>query len=47
MKKIIVGLAVAATLLGGLTACSNDADVASKNLSKDADNFKIDRKSVV
>lgn len=46
MKKIIVGLAVAATLLGGLTACSNDADVASKNLSKDADNFKIMRRIV-
>jgi hypothetical protein len=46
VKKIIVGLAVAATLLGGLTACSNDADVASKNLSKDADNFKIMRRIV-
>ena len=46
MKKIIVGLAVAATLLGGLTSCSSDADVASKNLSKDADNFKIPRRVV-
>lgn len=27
-----------------LASCSDDADVASKNLSKDADNFKVQRK---
>lgn len=30
----------------GLAACENDADVASKNLSKDADNFKVYRRVV-
>lgn len=30
----------------GLSACSSDADVASQNLSKDADNFKILRRVV-
>lgn len=29
-----------------LTSCSSDADVASHNLSKDADNFKIERQIV-
>jgi hypothetical protein len=40
---------IAAVILGGigLTACSsNDADVVSKNLSTDADNFKIARRVV-
>ena len=36
----------AAILAGGLTACSNDADVASHNLSKAADNFEIQRRVV-
>ena len=43
MKKVI------AVLLGALfflTACSDDADVASKNLSKAADNFEIQRRVV-
>jgi hypothetical protein len=41
--------AVAAAVLAGtlaITGCSSDADVVSKNLSKDADNFKIDRRIV-
>lgn len=29
-----------------LTACSTDAKVASENLSKDADNFKIERRVI-
>jgi len=37
-------LAVALALSAG--ACSSDADVASANLSKDADNFKILRRIV-
>ena len=48
MKKItrlLVALAATVGLLG-LTACSDDADVASNNLSKDADNFKIQRRVV-
>lgn len=47
MKKVIV--AVLAGLLLTFTAaasCSSDADVASQNLSKDADNFKVLRRIV-
>jgi hypothetical protein len=33
-------------LLAGLAACSNDADVASRNLSQAADNFEINRRIV-
>ncbi len=45
MKKIIA--AAAALLLSAtLVGCSDDADVASENLSKDADNFKIVRRVV-
>lgn len=43
-KKIKIAAAV--LLLMGLAACSSDADVASKNLSTDADNFKINRRVV-
>jgi hypothetical protein len=45
MRKIIAALALALGLIG-LSACSDDADVVSENLSKDADNFKIDRRVV-
>jgi hypothetical protein len=44
-KKIAMALAVV-TLAGGLAACSSDADVASKNLSKAADQFEIARRIV-
>lgn len=37
-------LALLATLL--LAGCNTEADVASQNLSKDADNFKIERRIV-
>lgn len=42
------GKAVAAAVAGGLllAGCSSDADVASKNLSKAADQFEINRKVV-
>lgn len=49
MKRLLTGLALASTLILGATsmvACSSDADVASHNLSKDADNFKILRRIV-
>lgn len=48
MNKTIKTIAAvaAASVLGLTAACSSDADVASKNLSKDADNFKIFRKVV-
>lgn len=45
MKKILA-LAVAALAALGLAACSSDADVASSNLSKDAENFKVLRRIV-
>lgn len=41
MKKILI----MTILLLSLTSC-NDADVVSRNLSKDADNFKVDRRIV-
>lgn len=44
--KILAAGILAATAAIGLTACSSDADVASHNLSKDADNFKVPRRIV-
>jgi hypothetical protein len=43
MKKVIVMTAVLAGVLAG---CSSDADVASSNLSKAADQFEINRRIV-
>ena len=45
MKKIIT-IAAAAALSLGLASCSSDADVASENLSKAADNFEVPRRIV-
>jgi hypothetical protein len=42
MKKVFVTLAIAAALVG----CARDADIASKNLSKAADMFEIQRRVV-
>lgn len=44
MKKTLFVLVMLAAILG-VSACS-DADVASSNLSKAADNFEIDRRVV-
>ncbi|WP_067854971.1 beta-sandwich lipoprotein [Nocardia shimofusensis] len=47
MKKKLI--AAAAALSAGVIAvvgCSSDADVVSKNLSKESDQFKIDRRVV-
>lgn len=44
--KGLVALALAATAALGLTACTSEADTTSYNLSKDADNFKIERRIV-
>jgi protein involved in sex pheromone biosynthesis len=47
MKKLIAATLAALALVFGLSACTDDdADVVSKNLSKDADNFKIERQIV-
>ncbi len=40
---VAAGVLAAGFALGG---CSSDADVASENLSKDADNFKINRRVI-
>lgn len=46
-KKIIAVVAVIVALLAtSASACSDDADVASENLSKAADNFEIVRRIV-
>lgn len=48
MKKglRLLAAAVLALTIGLAAGCSSDADVASQNLSKDADNFKINRRIV-
>lgn len=45
IRKWLVAAAIGALALTG-AGCSSDADVASKNLSKDAENFKILRRIV-
>ncbi|AYD87092.1 hypothetical protein SEA_NICOLETERA_65 [Mycobacterium phage NicoleTera] len=45
MKKLITAAVIAAAGIG-LVGCSSDADVASENLSKQADNFEIPRRIV-
>jgi len=44
MKKLVTAIAIVGAL-AGLAAC-NDADIASKNISKAADNFEINRRIV-
>ena len=47
MKRKLTAALAAATMLVGLAACTDkDADVASKNISTDADNFKVARRIV-
>uniref|UniRef100_A0AAU8GU63 Lipoprotein n=1 Tax=Mycobacterium phage BabyBack TaxID=3158877 RepID=A0AAU8GU63_9CAUD len=46
MKKIITTSVAAVALAVGLSSCSSDADVASQNLSKAADNFEVPRRIV-
>ena len=45
--KIVAATAAAVALGIGATACSSDADVASKNVSKAADNFEVNRRIVL
>ena len=40
----VAAAVVAAGAVVALTGCSNDADVVNKNISTDADNFKIPRR---
>ncbi|QQV89598.1 hypothetical protein SJ_180 [Proteus phage SJ_PmiM] len=44
MKKLLSFIVLGAAFL--LTGCPNDSDVVSHNLSKDSDNFKIERRIV-
>ena len=46
MKRKIIATLAAVMLIGGLASCSTKADVASSNLSKQADNFQILRRIV-
>jgi hypothetical protein len=48
IRTFITGAALVAVVATGgvLTACSSDADVASKNLSTAADNFEVQRRIV-
>ena len=46
IKRFLAVLVVGALALGGAAACSSDADVASENLSKAADNFEVLRRIV-
>lgn len=43
---MLTKLALIATLCASLAACTSDADVASHNLSKAADNFEVSRRVV-
>lgn len=45
MKRLIAGTALALSLMT-LAGCPNDAQMASHNLSKAADNFEINRRIV-
>lgn len=45
MTKYLTALMIVG-LTAGLTACENDATVASRNLSQAADNFEINRRIV-
>ena|SRR5690554_953505 len=44
MKKILAGVAIASSLI--LAGCQSDAEVASRNLSKAADMFEINRRVI-
>lgn len=46
MKRLATLLLAGLMGIVALTGCSSDADVASKNLSKAADNFEIQRRIV-
>ncbi|MGW5382406.1 beta-sandwich lipoprotein [Nocardia sp. NPDC003963] len=46
MKKLIAAAAALSAGVIALTGCSSDADVVSENLSKESDQFKINRRVV-
>lgn len=44
LKKVVAGIMVSAAVL--VAGCTSDADVVSENLSKDAEQFKVERRIV-
>jgi hypothetical protein len=46
MKKILLVIVLLAFLIVGLGGCASAADVASQNISREADQFKITRRIV-
>lgn len=46
-KKTVFALSMVAVVGTALTGCSSDADVASNNVSKAADNFEVNRRIVM
>lgn len=44
MKRILLFVGLLLGFTGILSGCTTDADVASYNISEDADNFKVQRK---
>lgn len=46
MRKIIATAVIAAVATFGLSGCYSDAEVASENVSKSADQFEIERRVV-
>lgn len=45
--RILAAVAGIALLFGGLTACTTDADTASRNLSTAAEQFEVERRITV
>jgi hypothetical protein len=41
-----IGIGIAVGLVFGIAACTSEADTVSYNISKDADNFKVNRQIV-
>lgn len=46
IMRIMVLPLLVLSMAGALSACSDDADVASRNVSKAADNFEVNRRVV-
>ena len=46
MKKILLAMILFVILAMGISSCDSDANVASRNLSKSADMFEINRRIV-
>ena len=46
MKASVIGILAAFAIIGSVTGCSTDANMAAHNLAKDAESFKITRRVV-